>query len=414
MRYQFSINNMRKLFQQRPALIRDIVNLTPEQAITLIGYNDECYAYFPDHIKSDLTVCLVYLCKRRSGSCGGEVPEEVFAKFTMEQRAELISKRPAHISRLPNPTKAEYITAISAGNYAQCTDPDLILEEGVLEAYVARSGYIPAELYERVSTERLTQIVKDHPSIFCNIPVPWITPEILKMAVENSVPGFSLQHGLPDSVWTRDLVKMALEKNTSYPTYLPKCFLDEELCILYARLSGNTNIDELPVHTKPVLIEWVKHHGYGGHDIPEMKDEAFLKELVDISEGTCTHLINASFIKPELSPLFLYVLSKYPGNINRIPRADQTDEMIDVIVENASAEQIDGIVGVLNLSKIKKKHAPFLINCKNPVLISLVERKFRGHRQQAPVVQSGDQENALEINLSPGEYNELKKKGYIS
>jgi hypothetical protein len=409
MKYQVSKEKVLEVLRRHPALIKSINNLTEKDLAKLFTANSGCYKYTPPELKTAKnTYPFLIQIRWISRDLLESIPPRVYGEFTAKQRAELLKKDEDFSQHLPNMSVDEWMLAIGPGSTLDHI-PDDILQVPAIQDAMAMHGSFTEENLSKMDEATLIRLVGINLDVYNEIPPSLITAAILEKAVAGKMNNRRIDISkVPKSVWTFDLLKATLSDHEKFYGDWPKSLLKEELCILLAQ--RNVYLHKLPKKTKAVLLAWGKAGAslnYYNYPLPKIfKDEAFLEEFVDYTgvNGLRTLKNNGGVT----DALFLRGLRLDPECIKIIGKCGQTDEMIDALVETATSEQLDSLVNFINLTKIKKKHAPFLVNCKDDAITSLVTRKFsppaRSPKTVAPAVPVVMKADACEVELTPAEY----------
>jgi hypothetical protein len=431
MKYSVDKEKFFALLRIRPALVKTVVNLTEEDCIDFFTQNYNSVSYglsgicinfylnLPQALQT-LAVTRKYIRAVKEGRFDlGPVPKEVLAQFTKNDRKICIKAMPESVEELPNVTAEEWLLAVSEGYSNFETIPEKLITADMVIAALRNdedfNSNLPARLW---SNEFALELVRVSPSAICMIPKDLITNEILKLCLAK----INDEIKIPDSAWDQATAEAAvvIEDCENNIELIPKQFKTEQVNILAAR--NHANFKDLNVKTYPVIVA---HTTYGnnsywsGHDensykrirkIIKGKETQFIWDVLQEANIDCASVANDLLLfKIGLTisnDLWLEILKKYPGCIARIPKSDQTPEMVDAFLSAASPELIDKYSEIINLMRVREHHAPLLMGCKKAVWQEIRNKYFLAGSVHAPA------KGMLEIDMAPTMYAKIRKELY--
>jgi len=437
MRYTADIVKFRDLLLNRPALIKCVTNLTVEQVLSFMFWIDtweddegtpqsrphsnlEIYTYLPDIIKEDKDLALKYVENNRWGG-QRNLSKGLLESLNPEERLKLISisNKGSAIDVLPNPTKDEWTHAIFNHSYDEniCNVPEQFLDEDLLIQLVRNGGKdIPESVWKRPDAQQL--LIK-FTAADCDrfndrdVPTSILTKEALETYIDQADKALN-RDDIPPELWDEKLALKAVKSSGRNLHYIPQNLITEEMCIIAAvdevLLEGSARF-----RTRPVLVAYISHFRLGhfgwikpmGKLIPKsLKNDPSFQ--IDVAkEGGSTGIqallsLEDVVITPET---WLEILKISPECLKSLKKLDQTDDLIDAFLSQADPELIDKVAKYINLTKIRKEHAPLLIGCKSSIILSTIQKHLKN-------VSSVSGKDIVEIEMAPGEY--AKIRGYLN
>jgi hypothetical protein len=417
MKYQVDREKLVSFIHNRPAMVKNVTNVTEEFALGLFKENDynnkatEIYGYLPEAIKT-LKITRKFIKTASSYRFHiNDIPDEIKKQLTKNDREDMLNKRVDTILDLPNPTVDEWTHALQGGFSDLNKIPRDIWTKEMVFAYIDKS-YSDLEDIKDIAmplwTEDLAlKCAKVEAQTLDILPPSMLTKWVVEAALFKQG-GYCLDDcykNIPDESWDEELVAKAVESTPYNIKYVPARFITEELCVAAAR---DVRFDELPIQTYPVLVAYAAGDpGLGEEAVKKFRKAAKsydpYKFIMDViaAEGNIKTLLCLGYKIDE--DTWLKILDINPAYIQDIEKANQTDAIIDKFFSLANAKLIDEKANAINLIKIKAHHAPMLINCENRLMIEIMNKYLKGD-------QTDKTEDTIEIDVPPSEYAKIKSQ----
>ena len=279
--------------------------------------------------------------------------------------------------------------------------------------------------YQGFTNAIVDRSLEMNPDCINFIPQEYVTTARLKYVFQKDK---DLQlHYMPETAWDAELAFMATTGNARNLRHIPAQFVTKEIC-LRAILNNPEDIADVP--TKLIdeyLALTAMSSGAMTNTVkyipPKYMTTALLMKLAERDNNksynalTCFGIQNYLLCKEVSSEEWVAVLKICPRALGHIAKEKQSDEMISVFFQSASLELIDFLHNKINLARIKKEHAPFLIGSKQKLFQDLVtrklappERKPKGKVESVPVLQGKSTGDLVSLNLTDAEYRDLAER----
>lgn len=424
MKYNVNKDNYASLLWNRPTLIKKITSLDEDTAAFFVKAARRCYEYLPYELQASVKVVRVYIDsvtpEKTNYSSGVNlelIPQHALEQLTEKERIVLIrnSYNGAMIKNYREPSYSEWLEAVKTG-FDPMSVPEKFHDRKTLYVAAAKhykdcSSYpnftIPDIFWKNDSeatSESLIEMLEVCPRMIHCIPPERITIGHLVAAFQtgNHISfDEDMWLKIPLNSWNADTVQMALTADPVSIRIVPEKYLTEADAIKCSK--GERVWEEMipkSLRTRRVLVSLASTNksfdssSYGGR----MTDLNFQLDVIkeggfESAKALYEYIERNNYTK---------VLSICPEFIQMIPKLEQIEAFIDVIL-GAPAEVIDSIARHINLSKIKKHHAPLLMGCESPIIISIIERKLKG-TQRNKGIETKKTPHSVEIDMAPGDY----------
>lgn len=407
MKYFVNIDKLAEFIGKRPGLIKKILNPTEELLVKAISSSPDSkkfLSFIPMNLRT-LAVVRGYINSRRYyGINMKSIPQNVINQFTQEDKNNILESRCGLIEEFQNPTKDDWLFALKKGykNFEKVPkniwNQDLVLEvlEDCKYNVVDFKFDIPG-----LWTEDFALKVLDISNVFLKlVPKSLITRPVLTSGLRERIDLEGID--IPDSSWTEELADQALECSSCNWRSLPIKYLTKERICKIAKEEGVW--DELPIKDYDVFVAYIS--GCDKDNIPDIKIIDYSKKfnikkfVTDVTKaGAHPGIFEALEIKLT-KELWLDILTANPENIRYIDKIDQTETMVDVVLNNANIETLDSLDRFINMGKIKAHHAPLLLESKSPFFREIVRKHLQGIGSQSA--------GTVEIDLAPTDYAKFK------
>ena len=430
MKYQVDKERLIQLIYSRPSFLKAITNLTEDFCIALFKNANEntsnisdIYGAIPYRVKTlKVTQAYIHIPINRNhwrGCCFdiNLIPNEHLAKLSAKDRHYIITRHDCnHIEKLPIPTKAEWVLAITNDydNFekvpAEVWTQDLVLS--IIKKAKEDSHINLSECnfdFPRIWTSDFARLAVSHnpEALYC-LPKRFITGEILAIAFASK--GMDLEGAdIPEEVWNQTLADQAVQNIGKNISFIPPNYLTPDNKKEAARQGYFLEtLDE----SYPLLVAYTACNSIGLMNkrikelICKLKDkEAFILDVVmETVESDRGFQCMDNFKEMQLpisSDLWVKILKLMPSALRKSDKSDQTDAMIDAFLSAATPEVIDYCATYINLGKIRAHHAPLLIGCKHVIIQEAIKKHLKNESNPAT-------EDTIEINLAPSEYAKVK------
>jgi len=408
MKYPVKKEKIICLLNNRPALVKNIPNLTEDFCIEAIeSIRSRALVKFYECLPIEMKTLKVSKAYVNRNQIEG-VPDAIKKLFPEKLRKYIIKNvawSGRAIESLPEPTSSEWLIAIKSGyNNIEKIPKELYSQEFILT--LIKQGKVSMRGIKEIAEPFWTPdfalaCIKEDVEAIKILPTHLITGQIFDIAVQ--VIDLS-EIKIPENIWNQDRANEAVESDAYNIRYLPKQYITESLCERAAEKGAA--FEGLPFKTYPVLVAFVtsisKYYSYKEELKEKIKKLApdYDQFILDVTQKAKTPqaiLYLDYLIKDDLWPKILKIA---PESIKLIEKENQTEDMISAFFSVATPEIIDANAPALNLGKIKATHAPLLISCNHPIILGIVDKYFKGQPEAI--------EGAMEICLSPAEYTKLK------
>ena len=453
MKYNVDKKKFRALLVNQPRQIKK-VSLDEGTAAYLVEGAPSCYEYIQDdELRASVKVVRAYIKElmkkiETTAYSGGPrrnlrlIPRRALGELTLTERKFLIKFQYEITDMLPDKVYAEWLCAVEQG-YPIRDVPEKYWKRTTL--YQAYGKYIkncggrivhdkmPDVYWERDPEENrirsgpigeeLVDIIRKSPYFIEVIPPTRVTKAMLIAAFQSGkeIDLTEEYKRIPFSSWDRGVVALALNCNMKNIDITPPSLLTEDDAISAAE--KGIGFDYIPVQilTRKVKVHVAAHRysEYSAHnpayadDFPELRDVAFQCDVVSLENeihGPKRGVKNIQdFVKPEDREA---VLEANPYFIEYIPKLEQTDDIINILLSKATPGVLDVVAEFINLGKIKKFHAPLLVGCTNNLILSTIEKKLKGPPQRNSVEHAETVQNSstIEITATPVDYSKIRDK----
>ena len=416
MKYQVDREKLISFIHSRPAMVKNVTNITEDLAMELFGTKKDyshkfvdIYGYLPEAAKT-LKVTRRFIKISDSYRFHiNDIPDEIKKQLTKNDRVDIINKQDSTILNLPDPTVDEWTQAIEGGFNNLDNIPRDIWTKEMLFAYINNTcGDINdiKDIAMPLWTEDLALKCAEVDSSTLEIlPPRYLTKPVVTaaLATSNEYCLDECHENIPDESWDEKLATKAVESTPYNISYIPARLITEKLCIAAAR---GISFEELPIKTYPVLIAYVAGKPALGEEAVKkfrkaLKPYESFKLIMDvlIAGGCIRTLLSLGYTIDE--DTWMKILDLDPAYIQNIEKCDQTDDIIDKFFSMANAELIDDKAEAINLIKIKARHAPMLINCQNRLMVEIMNKYLKGD-------QTDTSDSTIEIDVPPSEYAKIK------
>ena len=412
MKYQVDQDKLAKSLVHRPALIKTITALTEAFILKIFvragsdTKRAELYNAIPLEFKT-LTVTRAYLKDIPVWAFDyNAIPADIRRQLSKDDRLDIIARKVSVIEEMENVTPAEWKVALSGGYTDFENIPkDMWTKEMVFKVIGKinyRGGYdffrdIPGIWDEEFAED----LVKANPETICIVPPHLISNEVLRLGADQNLDGLQI----PESAWDSRAAELAVEGRVSNVLLIPEYLITAEMiqkCAFEGMwenlpcgktyetfvyyMAGNPGS---PYRDRdPEVIKWAK----------KVNPRKFIPETVALGCSIETLHLHGFTITPEL---WVKILTMKPEYLKECPKAEQTDEMVEIVFSQADSKKLDELAECINLGKIKAHHAPLLINCKSLLLQEIMNKFLKGDE-----VDGGS--NTIEVNFSPSQFAKIR------
>jgi hypothetical protein len=403
-----------------PAAIKKLIDPSENTLADCVAQNYKCMEFIPKDKQTE-TVIKTYLEKNTYGH-GSESylakNKEVAAKLSPETVEKFLKKNNrSNIIYFPQATKEMWIESAKEG-YLQVDFKD-IPEAVVCEELIGNlieNGYNYSSFIEQIPeslwTENLIKIALTKDGDYINyLPKSLVTKKWVKYAVKKeSVRSLHI----PAELWDKDLAEYVAAK-TDLP-YIPVALRSKEVCLksIYdCMLSGNENIPEDLWKDKDIQIAYACKGTYHiEENVPAIKKLSFQTEALQViisriaadGEGKADVECLLDNMKPFIKD-WIPILKLWPEAIKRIPKPDQTPEQIMTALQSRTVrDSMEVIATNLNLAKVTKEMAPLLLSVENSVVKDFVCRKFAPPKRADSATVS-----EVIVDITPEEFRNINR-----
>ena len=450
MKYNVDKKKFRTLLYSRPALIKKVVDLDESDAAFFVEKGKHLYEFLPMELRTNLKVVRAYIKDegetdpynryRYRRFNAKKIPLSVLDKLTPDERKILIRNACSSwngyefFDSLPDKTYEEWLEAVKCGYKINDVPEEYRTRKSLYKAYAFRiredhtntvHDTITEEFWTTANADSdIEELIKYTRHFIEVVPPTRVKKEHLIAAFQSGA-DLTLAtdyENIPSSSWDRGVITMALKCNKDNIRIIPPSLLNENDAITAANDGVDFNYIPPQIVTRKVKIH-IAAHRIGGYDTeyggkPEFNDvydpdfqEAVLKEG---GRHACDNI--QCFVKREDRHR---MLAACPFFIKYIPKLEQTEKTIDILLENASREDLNGnfIAQFINLGKIKKHHAPILVGCDHNLLVTAMEKRFRGikkakkmSKEEAEAMQEKKTGWTIAIDIAPGEFAKIREQ----
>ena len=430
-----SREKFRRIIQDRPAMARNLINPSSELIARTFFSNRKTFDYTPREWRNKevLEFYIQFLTEDQWGHISNldKFPRRVRDSIDKDLVRKLMKKHCNAIKYFDMPYRdwLRYVSQPNADyNYMNIPEDT----EEILVAAIKHNSNIAREIpHSKWTASLATQVVSDNSDIINHVPESLRTLDLYRIALRNPVdlhdriPEESCDQALadqatqsgnnldriPDQFKTRDMCLRCLKADPICYDDIPMRFRDKEMTIEVMVGSGmkywNDSLDDHSDH--PLRAEEKLGYAYW------LSQDSFLlhlakkdQELWDKDHGYGLFGLENYQEKKRINN-WAEVVKVSPISLKHIEKSDQTAEIIDAFFSSASLEVLDYLAEHINLMRIKKDHAPFLIGCNNETLQGIAERKLAGPRKKVEDIKVTD--NVVVLDLTDAEYRDISKYG---
>lgn len=433
MKYNIDKEKFAGLLFYRPGLIKKITNLNENDAAFFIKRAPKCYEYLSMDLKCSAKIIKSYIAIDKDGYKFYDVsliPLSALDKLSKSDRLRLIAESyynwDKFFNRLPNKTDEEWFHAVRHGLFISSVPKKYHTRNSLYEAlaYYKKDhpynsiAHIPEVFWEE-DAERankdLVDMLSISPFFIEAIPPKRVTKEHL-LETFQSGKALSLDEeykNIPVSSWDRGIVAQALRCNALNIGVIPPSLLTEKDALYAAEACVGLSLIPSQVLTRKVRVQVAARRStpytIESNSEPILYDVDFQCDVAKEGKEAVKNIVD--FVQPENREAILTVC---PYFIEFIPKLEQTDRIIDILLENASPEIIDEVSAYINLGKVKKQHAPLFVGCTSNIILSTVEKKLRGlqRKMSNEIKQLKTKQTAftIEINVAPVDFSKIREQ----
>lgn len=454
MKYDVNKENFRDLLRHRPALLSKIVTLDEDTAAFIVEKVKRCYERLPYELKASVKVVLAFLVHEKDRFYGIDInliPTEALEKLDQKTRNFLIAKQSGRstystvgdlATRFSGLSFAEWKVAVRNGYSIHNVPEEHHGKKTLWGAYArflvddhSEGSEIPEKFWEADPDQANLDIIELIQTVTWKAlmitPPKFITREMLRATFTQRPENCNLDDEkyleIPTKSWTRDIAELALKTNAHNIKAIPESLLTEDDAIYCA----DQKINDIPekYRTRTVKVHEVAASLYPYTEVestgfirrtgsdPLFHDLSFQIDVIKLGEAQGVKNIQ-EFIKVKDRET---ILKEHPQFLKYIPKLEQTDSIIQTFLDNATTEDIEAVDTEINLSKIKKRHAPLLIGVDSKLIMSTIEKKLRSQRkkkvkpavvEEAPAVEEEApakvQSGTIEIDIAPAEFSRIQ------
>jgi len=392
----------------KPALVKKLTSFNEDLIVEAVRKNNKCIDYLEPAQKTARVYGAFLRCNRYADP--SKIPANIWKDIPKSDLKALLKHSPDVIEDMPHATYEMWLESIKHGYRDNLDDvPDTFITPELMEIAWNKNGSI--HIKEKFWTQELAEkAVKQAPIIINRIPKHLITAEMLRLGLKT---GLNLGYEVWDiPVWTEELADQAVQSHGWNIKILPQKFVTKER-ILVAIENWTLNFDEIQEQFHDdwdIQVKAVACCNAHNLSTPRLSDPKFHAAVLKISAGiTDSHSVPTFRAAKYLRDVnWNMIVEEIPLAIACVAKTDQTDQMINAFLQSVDIKIIDEYVRQekINLSKLKKEHAPFLIGTENSNLQSLLERKLNPPKKETvkTIKIKGD---TVEIEMSPKEFNNL-------
>ena len=445
MKYNVDKEQFAKLLWDRPALIKKITSLDEDSAAFFVKEVHACYQHIAPALRASVKVVRAYIHEDDntkniySRYCNRHfdfklIPVSALAQLTTKERKDLIKRVRVRynvyeyflhfVNRLPNKNYEEWLEAVAQGYSIESVPEEYHTRKTLYFAmakFYENSSCIPQDVIPEIfwlkdpdqANKDLVEALRISDIMIHAIPPKRITNEHMVAGFLSGSLDLSDEKFLeiPRCSWNRAVVSMALSNEANNIQIIPEGLLTEDDAISCA--DAEVSADNIPdsILTRKVWIHIVakRNTPYDPTDEDDKKHTQFtdLKFQIDVAKHSYRGAKNLVwFIKPENREAILKVCPEF---IRCIPKLEQTSKTIDTLLESASPEILDEISEFINLGKIKKEHAPLLVGCTSNLILSTMEKKFKGvTKHDVEHIETVKTKTTVEINVASVEFSKIR------
>ena len=436
MKYNVDKEQFINLLRDRPALIKKITSLDEDSAAFFIKEVHVCYKYITHELQKSVKVVRAYIhegattnlyCSSYNHFDFKLIPVSALAQLTTEERKHLIKRTHYYVydfvNILPNKNYEEWLEAVAQGYPIKDVPEEYHTRKSLYLAmamYYKEHSEVPQQVIPEIfwlkdpdqADKDLVEAIKIENEVIKTIPPKRITNAHLVAGFQSGSLNLCDEKFLeiPKYSWNRAVASMALDKDAGNIQIIPESLLTEDDAIFCADKGVNAQNIPDSILTRKVWIHLVvkRNTTFDPTDNddkhPQFTD---LKFQIDVAKQGYKGAKNlVFFIKPEN---YCTILKVCPEFIRCIPKLEQTSKTIDTLLESASPEVLDEISEYINMGKIKKEHAPLLVGCASNLILSTMEKKFKGvTKHEVEHIETVKTKTTIEINVAPVEFSKIR------
>jgi DNA-binding XRE family transcriptional regulator len=445
----FNKETLMMIIVDRPAMVRHLVNPTPDVIARVFFRNHKTFNYAPREWRNK-EVLAHYIEYMRDNQWVyarnlDNFPRRVREEADINQVRSLVEKHCDAIKyfSLPYEDWKKYVSSPSA-SYTYNDIPSDIETEDLLVAAIEHNRDfahgIPDSKWNPTLAERALKVSGD---IINFVPRSLMTLDLYKIAFKTS-PELSLQYNISEENCDQELAEMVAQSGNSL-SHLPARFITRDMCLAALKKDARCNIDYIPRQfrdeevTIRVLCSDDYHYNmntfynmdtfkdHTDHPLCAesktgyaywMKQEDFPVHLAQRDQELWEqdHLYKLYGMKNFLEmnsmsqETWLKVIEVSPISLAHIEKTDQTPEIINAFLMAASPAVLDDLAEKINLTLIKKDHAALLVGCENSVLQGIAERKLRGKQKAKKLEDIKPTVDTVILDLTEAEYRDIMTK----
>jgi hypothetical protein len=464
MKYNIDEKTLISACHRREAIIKQISNPTEDLIFKMVKKNISVW----EHLTPEQRTPRIYAARLLSASYYGvdsvikELTQEIWDAVPLEDRIEVIKEHYTKISEFPKSSYELWLVAVREGyglytNYCRDFKEVSPCLEGVPEEYMTEELILSAIGHDQTTALKIAgkywtksfimKALKVRPEIFNSLPASMMSKDFLSMAfrffkdiksgrVRNNFKIF--RDDIPEHCWTDELADTAINLDDNNFIHLPLSYQTKERALRVVTYNGSEKhtiayhcyrwMSTDLKHDRDIILAYVSEHDH----IDEVPVSKLTKSLaMDVAKTEQAEEEHPNFHALERWPDFASmaedIIDEVPGVIRVIDKLNQTDRMVNAVINKLSIEYIDNLVGrgCICLTKLKKEHAPLLIGSTNEELQTLIARKLNPTPRSQSVVQTDPaqalvaaglatveekvvpKELSYEVEMTPGEYKKF-------
>lgn len=433
----FSKSAFRRIIVDRPAMVRNLINPTTETIADTFFGNRKTFDYAPREWRNKevMEIYIKLMAKDGWGHLSNleKFPRRVRDSIDKNLVRTLMKKHCNAIKYFSMPYE-DWIKYVSqpGADYSYMDIPEDT--EEILVAAIKHNSNIAREIPHSKWTATLaTRTVSDNSEVINHVPESLRTLDLYRIALRNPIdlseriPEESCDQALadqatlsgnnlgcvPDKFKTRDMCLRCLKTEPKCFNDIPMRFRDEEMTIAVMTGTNLTYwIDSLNDHSDhPLRAENKLGYSYW------MSQDSLLlnlakkdQELWDKDHDYGLWGLENYQAKKRINN-WAEIIKVSPISLKHLEKTNQTQEIIDAFFSSASIEVLDYLAQEhINLMRIKKDHAPFLIGCNNETLQGIAERKLGGPKKKKKLEDIKVTDDIVVLDLTDAEYRDILTK----
>jgi hypothetical protein len=409
MKYQVDIDKMANFLRNRPAMVKVLTNLTEGFVLKVLSKEFhrrqktvDFYRALPIELKT-LEVTRMYIASCSSWCLDYSViPQAIREQLTSDDRKAMLEKKTSIIDELNDATPTEWEHALEHGYRNYHHIPKNLWTKKLILLVAKENSYdFDLDLAQMPITwdETFAEALVDvNHKALKEIPVHVISNRVFKKACRQNLSGIQI----PTDAWDGDCIKEALECQASNIKYIPNHLITKEIVF---KCAEEGVWEDLPYRDYDVLVHYISGNPHSWNNpkglmemLSKVNPKKFISDAIKLGADPSTI---KSFGFTITEDLWQTIIEINPRHLKEIPKADQSEAIIETFFSNAGYEIIDDLQNHINLGKIKAHHAPLLVNCRSGLITEIRNKFMKGDQEKG-----GD--NTIEIDVSPSEFAKIK------